>query len=195
MSPSAQNVIDRLDQLRQKWWVFTLLSSGVWAVSASFSLFLLLTLADTFFRLSQFYLALGLGLWLTVSCGLLAFVVRRVLVRQRTLEGAARCLEAEHPELESHLINLVQLSHDTANVDQNFCRAAVDQAALSVAQFPFERVSSKESRLRRFLYSLQTPRDFCEACVFLLFLCVLASLGHSFFPNWSSAANRLATPW
>lgn len=195
MSPVAQNIINRLDQLRQKWWMFTLLSSAVWAISASLGLFLIFALIDTFFRLSQTMLAVGLGVWLLTTISLLTFVIRRVVISQRSLEGTARCLEAENPELESYLINLVQLSNDTENVDRGFCRAAVEQAAKTVDTFPFESVASKETRFRRFLYSLQTPRDFLEACVCLLFLSVLAFIGSSVFPNWSSAANRLTKPW
>ncbi|MDR2115162.1 MAG: hypothetical protein LBP87_02150 [Planctomycetaceae bacterium] len=195
MSPVAQNIINRLDQLRQKWWIFTLLSSSVWAISASLSLFMIFAFIDTFFRLPQTILAIGFTIWLLTTIGLLAFVVRRVVISQRSLEGTARCLEAENPELESHLINLVQLSNDTENVNRGFCRAAIEQAAKTVETFPFESATSKETRFRRFLYSLQTPRDFLEACVCLIFLSILAFIGSSVFPNWSSAANRLTQPW
>jgi hypothetical protein len=195
MSPTAKNVMDRLDQLRQKWWIFTFLSSAVWAASASLGLFLIFAVIDAFFRLPQALLAVGFGIWLLTSFSLILFVVRRVLLSQRTLEGTARCLESENPELESYLINLVQLSNDTENVDRGFCRAAVEQAANKLDSFPFESVSSRESRFRRFLYSLQTPRDFIEACTCLIVLSVLAFLGSSLFPNWSSAASRLTKPW
>ncbi|MDR3199604.1 MAG: hypothetical protein LBU34_17180 [Planctomycetaceae bacterium] len=195
MSPTVQNVINRLDQLRQKWWIFTLLSSAVWAISASLGLFMIFALIDTFLRLPQTILAAGFIIWLLTTIALLTFVIRRLVISQRSLEGTARCLEAENPILESHLINLVQLSNDTENVDRGFCRAAIEQAAQTVEKFPFESVTSKETRFRRFLYSLQTPRDFLEACVCLIFLSVLAFLGNSVFPNWSSAANRLTKPW
>jgi hypothetical protein len=145
--------------------------------------------------LPQTLLAVGFAVWILTTVGLLTFVIRRVVISQRSLEGTARCLEAENPELESYLINLVQLSGDTNNVDRNFCRAAVEQAAKTVDTFPFESVTSKETRFRRFLYSLQTPRDFLEACFVLIFLSVLAFIGSSVFPNWSSAASRLTKPW
>ncbi|MDR0338621.1 MAG: hypothetical protein LBI18_16235, partial [Planctomycetaceae bacterium] len=195
MSPIAQNVINRLDQLRQKWWMFTLLSSAIWAISASLGLFLIFALIDTFFRLPQTLLAVGFAVWLVTTVGLLTFVIRRVVISQRSLEGTARCLEAENPELESYLINLVQLSGDTENVNRGFCHAAIEQAAKTVDSFPFESTTSKETRFRRFLYSLQTPRDFLEACLVLILLSVLAVVGSSVFPNWSSAASRLTKPW
>ncbi|MDR0870069.1 MAG: hypothetical protein LBN39_04680, partial [Planctomycetaceae bacterium] len=195
MSPSVQSVIDKLDQLRQKWWMFTFLASAVWALSVSLALFLLFAAADALFRLPQTGLAAGFGIWLFTTVALLVFVIRRVMRSQRSIEGTARCLEVEHPELESYLINLVQLSNDTQNIDKNFCRAAVEQAARNVSTFPFDKISSKETRWQRFVYSLQTPRDFLEASAFLVLLSILAFLGGSFFPNWSSAANRLTKPW
>ncbi|MDR2438368.1 MAG: hypothetical protein LBE12_03210 [Planctomycetaceae bacterium] len=195
MSPIVQDVINRLDQLRQKWWIFTLLSSTIWAVSASLCLFMIFAFIDTFFRLPQSLLALGFTIWLLTTIGFLTFVIRRVIISQRSLEGTARCLEAENPTLGSHLINLVQLSNDTENINRGFCRAAIEQAAKAVETFPFESATAKETRFRRFLYSLQTPRDFLEACVCLIILSLLALIGGSVFPNWSSAANRLTTPW
>ncbi|MGL4594332.1 MAG: hypothetical protein ACRCUY_06345 [Thermoguttaceae bacterium] len=195
MSPIAQRVIDRLDLLRQSWWVFTFLSSAIWAMSVSLSLFLLFVLTDVFFRLPQALLAVGFGLWFLTTIALIFFVIRRVLLSQRSLEGTARCVESGYPELESHLINLVQLSQDTSNVDRGFCRAAVDQAAQRLGDFPFEQTAKKQTRFRRFLYSLQTPQDLIEACVVLLFLGVIAILGSSLFPTWTSAASRFTKPW
>ena len=195
MSPKAQRVIDQLDNLRQKWWVFTMLSSTVWAMSVSLSIFLLFACLDSFFRFSQFFLGIGLAVWFLSTVGLVGFVLRRIMLCQRSLEGTARCVETENPELESHLINLIQLSHDERNVDQTFCRAAVDQAANRVDSFAFEKVTVRETRFRRFLYSLQTPRDFAEACGVLGFLLFLSILGSALLPNWSSAAGRLTKPW
>jgi len=195
MSPKAQRIIDRLDHLRQKWWVFTMLSSTVWAVSASLFLFLLFACLDSIFRFSQLFLGIGLGVWLLSTVCLVTFVLRRIMVSQRSLEGTARCVETENPELESNLINLIQLSSDQRNVDREFCRAAVDQAAGRADNVSFDNVAVKETRFRRFLYSLQTPRDFVEACCILFLLIGLSILGGVLLPNWSSAAGRFTQPW
>ena len=195
MSPKAQKVIDRLDHLRQKWWVFTMLSSTVWAMSASLFLFLLLACLDSLFLFSQVFLGIGLSVWLLSTICLVTFVLRRIMGCQRSLEGTARCVETENPELESHLINLVQLSSDQRNVDRDFCRAAVDQAAGRADSVSFDNVAAKETRFRRFLYSLQTPRDFVEACCVLAFFLFLSFLGSAMLPNWSSAASRFTQPW
>ncbi|MCL2742747.1 MAG: hypothetical protein FWE67_02740 [Planctomycetaceae bacterium] len=195
MSTSAQNVINRLDQLRQKWWIFTLLASAVWAASCSLALFLLFAVADAIFRLPQSFLIAGFSIWGITTVTLVALVIRRVVKSQRSLEGTARCLESELPELESNLINLIQLANDKDNEDKAFCRAAVDQAAKNVQNVPLENAVKKETRFRRFLYALQTPQDLLEAAACLVFLGILALLGSTVFPNWSSAAGRLTKPW
>ena len=46
MSPAAENVIERLDGARQKWWLFSLLSTTVLASSLSFGIFLAMMLAN-----------------------------------------------------------------------------------------------------------------------------------------------------
>ena len=91
-------------------------------------------------------------------------VGRRLLRGQRSLEAAARRVEAEFPELGSNLINLVQLSEDRKNVDRAFCEAAVDQAAAQIGHGRLRPAPpTKESRWRRFLHCMQTPRDLAES--------------------------------
>ncbi len=135
MSPQAQSVIENLEAIRQKWWIFTLLCSAVWAASASLALFLTFSIIDAVFRLSQTGLFAGFAVWLIATVSLAVFVIRRLFLSQRTLEGTARCLESEYPELQSNLINLVQLSEDTFNENRAFCNAAIDQAAGEASRF------------------------------------------------------------
>ena len=56
MSPTAENTIERLDAMRQRWWLFSLLSTMVLAVSLSFGIFLAMMLADALTRLPQAWL-------------------------------------------------------------------------------------------------------------------------------------------
>ena len=56
MSPAAESVIQRLDGARQKWWLFSLLTTAVLAACVSLAAFLLLMLADAFLRFSQGWL-------------------------------------------------------------------------------------------------------------------------------------------
>ncbi len=61
-----------------------------------------------------------------------AIVARRLLRGQRSLEAAARRVEAEFPELGNSLINLVQLSEDAKNASPAFREAAVNEAAAQI---------------------------------------------------------------
>jgi len=195
MSPAAQSIIERLDAARQKWWLFTLLSSAVMALSVSFGTALVFMLADVLFRFSQLTLAVLCGVWLLVTLTLLGFLFRRLARSQRTLEATARCVEYEFPELGSDLINVLQLSEDTQNVNRAFCEAAVQAAAMRVGHVDFEGAAARESRWRRFLYCMQTPRDLGESVGVLAVLIGIAVVCQMFLPNWGSAANRLMQPW
>ncbi len=195
MSPVAESVIQRLDAARQKWWFFSLLTTTVLALCASFGMFLAFMLADSLLKFSQWML-LGLFLaWLLVTLAILCGVGRRLVRGQRSLDAAARCVEAEFPELGSNLINVVQLSEDRRNADRAFCEAAVQQAAVEIEHVAFDKAPDKESHWRRFLYRMHTPRDLAESFGVLAVLVVIAVAGAIWIPNWSSAASRLLAPW
>jgi hypothetical protein len=195
MSPAAHGVIQRLDAARQKWWLFTLLSTAVLAMCASLGAFVLCMALDALVRFPQWLLAGVLAAWLGLTIYLLVMLCRRLMRGQRSLEATARCVEAELPELGSDLINVVQLSSDTKNENRGFCEAAVSEAAGRLRQIRFEEAAAKETRWRRFRYCLQTPRDFGESVVALVVLVALALVCQLLMPNWGSAANRLMTPW
>lgn len=163
MSPAAEKIIDRLDATRQQWWIFTLLSTAVWAISLSFTVALAFMLADALAHLSQGTLAGLLAVWTVVTILLAIFVLRRIARSQRSIEATARCLETEYPELGSSLINVVQLSADTKNESRPFCEAAVNEAAAQAAGVRFETAASHETRWRRFRYCMQNPRDLVES--------------------------------
>ena len=104
-------------------------------------------------------------------------------------------MEAEFPDVGSHLINLVQLANDHKNVSQVFCQAAVNQAAAQVSGMAFTAAATKQSRWRRFRHCMQMPRDLTESFIVLVALGVIALLCGTRLPNWASAAERLMTPW
>jgi hypothetical protein len=195
MSPAAENVIDRLDAARQKWWLISLLTTTVLALSVSFGTLIALMLADSFLQLSQSSLGILFFLWLSLTTAILLGVGRRLLRGQRSIEAAARRVETEYPELGSHLINVVQLSEDQTNGDPAFRDAAVRQSAARIGDVRFDQAPGKESRWRRFLYCMQTPRDLAESFAVLAFLLSAAVVCELLVPNWSSAASRLMTPW
>jgi hypothetical protein len=67
MSPAADNVIRRLDAARQKWWLFSLLTTAVLALCVSLGTLFVFMLTDALLKFSQVVL-LGLFLaWLAVT--------------------------------------------------------------------------------------------------------------------------------
>ncbi len=115
-------------------------------------------LADALMKFSQFALAGLLASWSVITL-VLPFLLRRMARSHRTIEATARCVETEYPELGSDLINVVQLAGDRVNESRPFCEAAVNEAAaLARGLLRFEDAADRESRWRRFLYCMQTPR-------------------------------------
>jgi hypothetical protein len=195
MSPAAENVIERLDGARQKWWLFSLLSTAVLAACVSLAAFLVLIVADAFLRFSQGWLQ-GLTLaWILLAGVMAAIVARRLLGGQRSLEAAARRVEAEFPELGNSLINLVQLSEDSKNDSAAFREAAIREAAAQIGKLPLDRAPARESRPRRLLHCMQTPRDLAESLVVLALLIGVAALCQMWIPAWGSTFSRLSSPW
>lgn len=195
MSPAAHLVVRRLDASRQKWWLFTLLTSAVLATCVSFGLLLVFMLADALVKFSQITLAGLFVVWLAVTGTLIVLLCRRLARSQRSLEATARCVEFEFPELGSDLINVVQLMEDRKNENRAFCEAAVNEAALRVGHVDFDQAAAKESRWRRFRYCMQTPRDLGESVTLLGVLIAIAVVCQLLIPTWGSAANRLMQPW
>jgi len=195
MPPMAQAVVRRLDEVRQRWWIFTLLTSLVLAASASLAVLLVFMLLDALFTFSQWILGILFLVWTGITLGMAWMVIRRMIRSQRTLEATARRIEAEFPEIGSDLINLVQLAEDRKNDNRAFCEAAVKQAAARVSGIPFEKAAEKETRWERFRCCMQTARDLAEASALLGVLIGLAFLCHLMIPNWGSAGNRLMSPW
>ena len=193
MSPEA--VIRRLDVVCQKWWFFTLLTTTVLAGCLCLAFLLTLLTVDAFVRLNQIGLAVALAAWLATTLAVAVAAGRRLLRNHRGLEGAARRVEAEFPELGSSLINIVQLAEDKRVADQAFRAAAVNDAAARVGQFPFDSAASQQSRRRRFLYCMQTPRDLAESLLLLAALVGVATVCYRCIPAWGSAASRLMAPW
>ncbi|GAB4130277.1 MAG: hypothetical protein Kow0040_07840 [Thermogutta sp.] len=195
MSPAAESVVRRLDSLRQQWWIFTLLSSLATAASLSLGLFLVFMLADAVFRFPQSVLLGAFLCWVAVSLGALVWAVRRASRGHRTLEATARRVELEFPELESSLINILQLASDTRQDNPAFCLAAVHQAVSRANSVRLEETPFRRTRWERFRYCMQTSRDFLEWSGVLVTLILISIVMGLLLPNWSSAASRLLQPW
>ncbi len=204
MSPAADRVIQRLDAVRQSWWLCTLLATTVLAGCASFALLMAMMLGDAWIRFSQGWLIGLFGVWAAVTLGLVVVIFRRLAWSQRSLEAMARRIESELPELQSDLINVVQLSEDGdshAHEDVGmapslaFREAAVDDAARRAGTLRFEEAARRQSRWRRLCFSMQTPRDLAESLLVLGLLVAVALGCQALVPNWGSAASRLLRPW
>lgn len=203
MSPHVQKTLDRIDDARQRWWLFTLLSTLATVLAGSIGLFLGFMLLDAVFILPQSALAALTLIWFVVTIFLVIFLWRR-LVRSnsRSLAATARRLELLEPELGSRLINVVQLGelvqesggevYDSSHV---FALAAAHTAAIEVDAIAFEQALQRQNRRQRFHGCMQTQRDFLEAAGLLGLLILIGLLASFLLPNWSSAAGRLFMPW
>ena len=113
MSPAVAAVLDRLEDVRQRWWMFSLLCNILLAAFLSLAVLVAFILADVLFLLPQSWLAALCSVWSVFTATLLAGTAFRILKYQRSTEAAARRLELSFPELGSDLINLIQLSRST----------------------------------------------------------------------------------
>ena len=201
MSPIAELVIDRLDATRQRWWLFTFLTTTVLAATATAAVLLVFVLFDSLLVFPRSVLVGLFLVWMVFSHVIGLFVLRRIIRNQRTLQATARRIESEFPELGSDLINLVQLadngtvSNDGTGADPAFCEAAVRQSVARIGQIRFEDAANRQTRRQRFLFRTHTPRDLAESSVLLGLLVAVAILCQMILPNWGSAANRLLSPW
>ena len=195
MSPTAEEVIRRLDGARQKWWFCSLLTTTALAACASAGVLMAMMLADVLAEFSQPWLLTLFVAWLLWTGILTLAVGRRLLGSRRSLEATARRVEFEFPELGSNLINLVQLAENADPARAVFCEAAVARAAEQIDGVAFDRAPSCESRRSRWLHCMQMPRDFAEAMLVLALLIAVAAACQATIPGWSSAAARLFAPW
>ena len=104
-------------------------------------------------------------------------------------------MELAFPELESHLINVVQFAERDGVEADPFRQAAIAQSAAAVADFPFEQAATKEDRWRRFALCMQTPRDLLESFLVLAGVLALALLLYATVPTWASSTRRVLHPF
>lgn len=197
MSPQVQNITNRLDSLWLRWWTFTLLTGVALVFAVALGSLLLLGVVDAVFRLAQGGLAVLFALWAVLTLGALGFLLRILRRGQRSLAATARRLEMTYPELESHLINIVQYSEPEEEFAEkkDLYEAAAAQAALLVGAFPFEQAPRRLTRWRRLVLCMLTPRDLLEAILGVGSVLVLAVALNHFLPGWSSGIGRILRPW
>ncbi len=195
MSPTAELTIERLDAARQRWWVFSMLSGLVMAVTASLAMLAMAVFTDVLLQLPLVWLRLLLIIWGCLSAVLLGSMVYRLLTHSRSLTAAARRVEIAFPELGSHLINLLQLATAPDQPADPFRQAAIAEAAAHVQHVPLYQAADRHTRWSRWRLGLQTPRDLAEASAALVVVLGLVAVLGMIVPEWSSSVTRLFTPW
>jgi hypothetical protein len=195
MSPAAETVIGRLEAVRHRWWLFSLLSTCVLAACTSLGVWVVFVFGDALLRVSQGILLALFLTWLAVTAAALWIVGRRLMLNQRGLEATARRVETEYPDLGNDLINLLQMSEDRVNGDQAFCETAIRHAATEAGRVSFDAAAARHTRWERLRYRMQTPRDLIESLIFLGILIAVVVVCRQYIPNWGSASARLFSPW
>jgi len=201
MSPQADTVIARLERARVSWWRCSLVSGLVLAGAFVLAVFAAFALVDALLGLPQSgLLALFVG-WSLLTVGAVVALLLRLRRCRRSLSATARRVEIEMPELESHLINLVQFASSAFHRNRNgetgdpFRRAALNEAAAAMTDVAFEEAAARSSRRRRFMLAMLTPRDTIEAWAVLAAIVGLTVGLGAAVPTWPSAIRRLARPW
>ena len=196
MSPQAEVVTSRLRKTWLQWWTILFWSGVVLAAAVSVAVLIVLVLADSLLRLPQQRARhaasrSGPGSSLAAIVGLLV----RQRRGRRSLAATARRVELAFPELESHLINIVQFAGRDGVEADPFREAAIAQSAAAVADFPFDQAATRESRWRRFALCMQTPRDLLESLLVFAGVVGLALLLHATVPAWASSTRRVLHPF
>ena len=186
MSPEAEAVTARLKQTCLHWWTFSFWTGVVLAAGVSLLVLGLFVLADSVLRLPQGVLGGLFCTWAALNLAALAFLFVRWRRGKRGMAATARRVELAFPELESHLINIIQFAERDGALADPFRQAALTQAATAVVDFPFEQAATKENRWRRFLLCMQTPRDLLESCLVLAGISGIALLLNAVVPTWGS---------
>ena len=195
MSPQAAVVTARLRKTWLQWWTFSFWSGAILAAAVSLALLMLFVLVDAMLKLPQRALESLFALWAVFSLAAIATLLIRQRRGRRTLAATARRVELAFPELESHLINLVQFAGRDGLETDPFRQAAITQSAAAVADFPFDQAATRENRWRRFLLCMQTPRDLFESFVLLALVLGLAVLCSAVLPAWGSSTRRILHPF
>lgn len=193
MPAVAQAVLDELEEIRERWWLYTLLYNLSLAGAYSMGLLWLAVTADWRWQLPiDTRISVFLG-WCVVSLGMLGVTLIYALARQRSLAAAARRLESVFPELKSDLINLVQLAE--LPTDDPFWVAAAEEAAGRVVDVPLELAPYNFSPWRRWRLGLHTSGDLLGALGVLLISLALSLMTYFLEPDWPNSLHRLLLPW
>ncbi len=197
VAPQAEVVTSRLRDTRRRWWMFSLGTGFVLAISVSIGVLMIFVLADALLRLPQAVIGALFLAWAGASLAAFTILLGRLRRGRRSLAATARRIELTFPELESHLINLVQFAEQAGDGSpaNSFRQASLAQAAAAVVDFPFDQAATRETRWRRFSLCMQTPRDLVESSLVLGGILGVALVLSALVPTWGSSVRRLAHPF
>ena len=195
MSPQAEAVTSRLRKTWVRWWTFSVWSGVVLAASVSLATLVLFVLADALLKLPQRVLGTLFAVWAVAE------PADRVadLVRQRTgrrsLAATARRVELAFPELESHLINIVQFAERDGVETTRSARRPMAQAAAAVADFPFDQAAAKEEPLAAVLALHADPARPAGVVLLLGGSARTRAAPERDVPAWASSTRRVLHPF
>ena len=192
MSPAAENVIERLDGARQKWWLFSLLTTAVLAACVSLATILALIVADAFLKFSQGWL-LGMRVGLDVA--------ERRAGGDRRSAAAGRPAESRSggPPRGSRISRARQQPDQSGAAfrgheerEPGVSRGRHQRGGRADRRACRSTVRPPASRARGdCCYCMQTPRDLAESLAVLALLIAVAVLCQTWIPAWGSTVSRL----
>lgn len=190
----AEPVVNRLERLSENWWLFSTLTGAVMAGWLTLVTLMIAVVLDMLIQFDPPARTVILIAWSAMAIAALLLLLVRPMLRRRTLDGTARRLEELFPELDSDLINVVQLSRGNGRASKLLQQAAVRQAGAHAERIALEAAPRRLTWRRRFRLCMQSPRDLVVAVGIALGIAVLGGMLHLQFPAWPNAVYRLFHP-
>lgn len=191
MTADVLALVRRIEETRQRWWLYTLICRLALAGTVSALVLGLVLLFDQVFPYGPRGLVVASLVVVFTSAATLTWALTLTLRQYRTLEAAARRIEASFPELDGKLISLLQLSR----LSDPFAQAAARQFLAEVTGRPVEEAANTLPWRDRIRYGLATARDAAGAVGSFVGVCVLMYTVSLILPGWFSSLTRILTPW
>ncbi len=191
MTAEVLALVNRIEETRQRWWLASLLCRLAIAGLVTESAVAVALLIDQFLPYGPASLV-GASI-LVALLGLTAFsvAIAATVRQQRSLEAAARRIEASFPELDGKLVSLIQL----ARVQDPLAQAAARRLIAEVTGRPIEEANARLPWHERIRFGLATKWDAFGAVGLLVLMTVLLWAIHAIVPGWGSSFGRLLAPW
>jgi len=193
-SATDNRVLERMDRIAENWSLCSILTGAVlagWVIVASLMVAVVL---DMLVQFETWARGVVLAVWCVISVAALLVLMVRPLRRTRTPDGIARRFEEIFPELNSDLINLVQLSRTDGSSSTLLLGGAIWQANKHAAGVPLESAANRLTWRERFRHCMHTPRDLMLSLSVFAAIVIVAGLLQTAFPAWPNSVYRLFHP-